>query len=155
MLTTRIGTSTLSLASLIVLVSITFAAVMHDSVTYERPVRTIRGRVTGSGQVIHVVWVDLYDNAEVRLDDSMPFVEQRKRQTRIASVGPKGTGEFNIERLPKGFYEIEFGNRGMGGYNLLSVLVNVDPKGSRDRLCVDSSLEGQSGQSSVAKCPAK
>jgi hypothetical protein len=102
---------------------------------------------------MRVVWVDVYDNAQVRVDDSVPFAEQRKRQTKVASVEPNGKGEFNIKNLPKGFYEVEFGNRGMGGYNVLSVLVEVDPKGTKDRLCVDLSIESGEGRSKVAKCP--
>jgi len=98
------------------------------------------------------VWVDVYDNAQVCLDDSMAPVEQRKRQTRLASVEPNDKGEFSIKHLPKGFYEVEVGNHGGGGYHVLSVLVNVDSKGVNDRLCVDLSLEGGNAESTVAKC---
>jgi hypothetical protein len=41
-----------------------------------------------------------------------------------------------VKSLPKGFYELEFGNWGMGSYNILSLLVNVDPKGIDDRLWI-------------------
>jgi len=128
---------------------------MHNTVRYERPVRSIRGRVTGYGQVVPVFWVDVYDNAQVCLDDAMPQFEKRKRQTRVASVEPNERGEFNIKHLPKGFYEVEFGNHGGGGYNDLSVLVNVDTKGTNDRLCVDLGLEGGRGQNTATKCGAQ
>ena len=101
---------------------------------------------------MRVVWVDVYDNARVSLDDSLPPVEQRKRQSKVASVEPNDKGEFSIKHLPKGFYEVEVGNHGMGGYHVLSVLVNVDPKGTNDKLCVDLSLEGGNARSTVAKC---
>jgi len=114
--------------SLLFLVSVCLAVIIHDTVRYERPVESIRGRVTGYGQVVPVFWVDVYDNAEVCLDDAMPPVEKRKRQTKVVSVEPNERGEFNIKHLPKGFYEVEFGNHGGGGYNSLSVLVNVDPR---------------------------
>ena len=135
--------------SLLFLVSVSFAVMVHNTVRYARPVRSIRGRVTGYGQVVPVFWVDVYDNAEVCLDNSMPPVEKR---TKVASVEPNERGEFNIKHLPKGFYEAEFGNHGGGGYNDLSVLVNVDPKGTSDKLCVDVSLESGPGQNTVTKC---
>ena len=99
--------------------------------------------------------MDVYDNAQVCLDDSMPPVEQRKRQTKVASVEPNAKGEFSIKRLLKGLYEVEVGNHGGGGYHVLSVLVNLDPKGTSDKLCVDLSLEGGDTKSTVANCDAK
>jgi hypothetical protein len=138
--------------SLLFLVSISFAVIVHDTVRYERPVRSIRGKVTGYGQVVPALSVDVYDNAQVCLDESMPSVEKRKRQTKVASAEPNEKGEFNIKHLPKGFYEVEFGNHGSGGYNDLSVLVNVDPKGTNDKLCVDVSLESGPGKNTAKKC---
>jgi len=80
--------------------------------------------------------------------------EKRKRPTKIASVKQKADGEFSIRHLPKGFYEVEFGNQGEGGYNVLSLLVNVDPKGIPGALCVYLGREGE-GQSGVFSCSAK
>ena len=140
--------------SLLFLASVSFAVIVHDTVRYERPVRSIRGRVTGYGQVVPAFWVDVYDNAEVCLDESMPLIEKRKRQTKVASAEPNERGEFNIKHLPKGFYEVEFGNHGGGGYNDLSVLVNVDPRGANDKLCVDVSLES-GRQNTATKCSAQ
>jgi hypothetical protein len=140
---------------LLFLASISFAVIVHDTVRYERPVRSIRGRVTGYGQVVPAFRVDVYDNAQVCLNESMPFVEKRRRQTKVASVEPNEKGEFNIKHLPKGFYEVEFGNHGDGGYNDLSVLVNVDPKGTNDKLCVDVSLESGPGKNIATKCGAQ
>ena len=143
-------------AVLSVFVSFAVAVIVKQTVRYEQPVRAIRGRVTAVGQVMDAaVWVDVYDNAQVCLDDSMAPAEQRKRQTKVASAEPNYKGEFSIERLPKGFYEVEVGNHGGGGYHVLSVLVNVDPKGANDRLCVDLSLEGGNAESTVRTCGAK
>lgn len=143
-------------AAIPLFVSIAFAAVEKGTVRYDYPVRAIRGRVTAAGRVIPVsVWVDVYDNAEVRLDDSMPPAEQRKKQTRVASVQPNDEGDFSIKHLRKGFYEVEVGNHGMGGYHVLSVLVNVDPRGTNDRLCVDLGLEGGNSHGTVAKCSTR
>lgn len=138
--------------ALLFLGSIAFAVIVHDTVRYERPVRSIRGRVTGYGQVVAAFWVDVYDNAQVYLDNDMPPVEKRKRQMKVASVRPNERGEFKFKDLPKGFYEVEFGNHGGGGYNDVSVLVNVDPKGTSDKLCVDVSLESGGGQNTATKC---
>lgn len=142
-------------AVLLLVGSVTVAVIVKQTVRYEHPVRAIRGRVTALGQVMRVVWVDVYDNAQVCMDDSMSPVEQRKRQTKVASVEPNHKGEFSIKHLPKGFYEVEVGNHGGGGYHVLSVLVDVDPTGANDRLCVDLSLEGGNPESTVAKCGAK
>jgi hypothetical protein len=139
---------------LLFLVGVAFAVIVHDTVRYDKPVRVIRGRMTSNGAVVIYGWVNVYDNAQVCLDDSISPAEQRKRQTRVVSVKPNEKGEFNIRRLPKGFYEVEFGNQGQGGYNSLSVLVNVDPKGNTDGICVNLGVEG-GGQSSVAKCEAE
>ena len=143
-------------AVLSLFVSFAVAVIVKQTVRYEQPVRAIRGRVTAVGQVMDAaVWVDVYDNAQVCLDDSMAPTEQRKKQTKVASVEPNYKGEFSIKRLPKGFYEVEVGNHGGGGYHVLSVLVNVDPKGANDRLCVDLSLEGGNAESTVRTCGAK
>jgi hypothetical protein len=132
------------------------AVVEFETMRYERPVRTIRGKLTGFGQVVPSLSVQVYDNAKVWLDDSLSIAEKRKRQTLVASAEPNDRGEFKVKHLPKGLYEIEFGNEGMGGYNILSVLVNVDPRGAGDKLCVDVSLEGApSPQSSVRRCTPK
>ena len=132
------------------------AVILNQTMLYEHPVRAIKGRVTALGQVIPAtVWVDVYDNAQVCLDNSMPPVDQRKKQAKVASGEPNNKGEFSIKHLPKGLYEVEIGNHGMGGYYVQSVLVNVDPNGTNDRICVDLGLEGAGRESTVAKCSAK
>ncbi len=154
MLNKHAGTIALLSTSLLLFASVALAAIEVKTVRYEQPVKAIRGRVTAFGQVMRMVWVDVYDNAQLCLDDSMSEVERRKRQTKVDSVELNRKGEFRIRNLPKGFYEVEIGNHGGGGYNVASVLVNVDTKGKNDRICVDLSLEGQGGQTTVAKCSA-
>jgi len=139
---------------LVFLIGVAFAVIVHDTVRYDKPIRVIRGRMTSNGATVRYGLVNVYDNAQVSLDGSISPVEQRKRQTKVASVKPNEKGEFKIRRLPKGFYEVEFGNQGQGGYKSLSVLVNVDPKGSTDGICVNLGVEG-GGQSAVAKCEAE
>ncbi len=139
-------------AAFLFLTGIALAMVELDEFHYEHPIRAIRGRVRGFGQVVPGFWVDVYDKARVPLDDSMPEFEKRKEQARVASVEPDEKGEFNIQHLPKGPYEVRFGNRGQGGYNTVAVLVNVDPRGTKDRLCVAVGLEGSGPRSSVSKC---
>ena len=139
-----------------VFASAAVAVIVKQTVRYDRPVREIRGRVTAVGQVMDAeVWVDVYDNAQVCLDNSIAPVEQRKRQTKVASVEPNYKGEFSIKHLPRGFYEVEVGNHGGGGYHVLSVLVNIDPKWANDKLCVDLSLEGGNSENTIARCGAK
>ena len=145
--------------SLIPLVSlflcgVALAVVELDTFHYERPIRVLRGRVTGFGQVVPGFWVDVYEEAKVSPDNSVSG-DRTNQQNKVASAEPDGNGEFSVKDLPKGVYEVEFGNHGGGGYDVLSVLVNVDPKGTNDRLCVNLSLEGGGGKSSVVKCSAK
>ena len=53
--------------------------VVKPTVRYDHPVRAIRGRVTAAGQVMDAyVWVGVYDNAQVCLDESIPEVEQKE-----------------------------------------------------------------------------
>lgn len=84
------------------LTSIVLAVVERETVRYEQPVRVIRGRVTSLGHAIQVVWVDVYDNAQVRLDDSLAFAEQRRRQTKVASAEPNEEGEFKYQAFAEG-----------------------------------------------------
>jgi len=105
---------------------------------------------------MRVVWVDVYDNAQLRLDSSLTPAEQRNRQSLVTSAEPDENGKFKIKHLPNGFYEVEFGNHGMGGWNILSVLVSVDEEGTADKLCVNLSLESAGEpRSGVTKCGAK
>jgi hypothetical protein len=154
MLTNNVRAIALISVALLLLGNIVFAVIVKDTVRFEQPIRAIHGRVSNHGNAIPSVWVDVYDNAQVCLDDSMTPAEKRKKQNKIASVKPRADGEFSIRHLPKGFYEVEFGNHGMGGYNVLSVLVNVDAKGMPGALCVNLGIEG-GGQSNVFNCFAK
>ena len=104
-----------SLICLLVLGNIVFAAIIHDTVKFELPIRAIQGRVSNHGNAIPSIWVDdVYDNAQLCLDPSMTPADRRKRQTKVQSVKPKDRGEFSIKHLPKGFYEVEFGNHDVG-----------------------------------------
>jgi hypothetical protein len=133
------------------LTGVCFAVIVHETVRYDRPVRSIRGRVTGYGQVVPGFWVDVYDRAKMPLD-SMPDFEKRKEEAKVASLEPNEKGEYNIKHLAEGLYEVEFGNHGGGGYNTLSVLIAVDFRGTDDKLCVDLSLESGPGQNTAKKC---
>jgi len=59
--------------------SVAVAVIVKQTVRYDHPVRAIRGRVTAVGQVMDAeVWVDVYDNVQVCLDDSMAPVGRRE-----------------------------------------------------------------------------
>ena len=53
------------------LVSICFAAIIHDPVRFAHPIRAIHGRLSNHGNAIPSVWVDVYDNAQLCLDNSL------------------------------------------------------------------------------------
>lgn len=146
------GSTVLTSLALFLLVSFVSAVTELNEFRYEPPIRAIRGKVTGFGQVVPIFWVDVYDTTRVPLDFSMPDFEKKKEQAKVVSIQPDEKGRFNIQHLPKGLYEVRFGNRGEGGYNTVSLIVNIDPKGARDRLCVDVGLESSSHTSSVRKC---
>lgn len=131
------------------------AVTVLNQFRYERPIRSIRGKVIAFGQVVPGFWVDVYDKARVPLDDATPQFDKMKEQAKVVSVEPDEKGNFNIQHLPKGLYEVRFGNRGEGGYNTVSLVVKIDPKGARDNLCVDVGLESSSHTSSVRKCGGK
>ena len=78
----------------------------RNIVQYEHPIRTIRGKVIGGGSTMSVVWVDVYDNAQVQLDSSLPVAEQRKRQTKVATREPDAAGEFNVKTPAEAFLRI-------------------------------------------------
>jgi hypothetical protein len=73
------GARTIALlsASLLFFGLVALAVIEVETVRFEQPVKAIRGRVTAFGQVMRVVWVDVYDNAQLSLDDSMSEVERR------------------------------------------------------------------------------
>lgn len=138
---------------LFLVVGLAPAATELNEFQYEQPIRAIHGRVTGFGQVVPGLWVDVYDKSRVPLDPSTPDFDKKEEQAKVVSVAPDERGEFNIKGLAKGGYEVRFGNRGQGGYNTVGLLLKIDPKGANDRLCVDVGLEGGSRHpSTVRKC---
>ena len=105
----------------------------------------------GCGDVNPGVKVKLFDKPEVWADDSLSFDDRRKRQKLIATTLTDAKGKFEFRGVHKGSYEVQF-SAGNGGWNILSVFVNVDPTGSHDRLCVELSLEGAGPKPSVEAC---
>ena len=124
--------------------------VIHETIRYTTPIKTISGRVVGFGNVNPGVNVQLFDKPEARADDSLGTNEKRRQQTEIASMVTDSNGKFEFHDVPRGAYEIQFSNR--NGWNVLSVLVRLEPSGSRDRLCVQMSIEGAGPHPSVQRC---
>jgi hypothetical protein len=128
------------------------AVVVHDTISYATPLKRISGSVIGFGNVNPNVKVEVFDRPEVWADDSLSPAEKRKRQKVIATTLTDNRGKFDFRGVPKGAYEVQF-TTGDGGWNVLSILLKVDPAGSHDRLCVELSLEGAGqGPSSVKPC---
>jgi hypothetical protein len=113
--------------------------VTHETITYKSSIKKISGRVVGFGNVNPGTDVQLFDKPEVWADDSLTWNEKRKRQTEIASTVTNSNGKFEFRGVPRGAYEIQFSKN---GWNVLSVLVNVEPSGSSDQLCVQVSIDG-------------
>jgi hypothetical protein len=123
--------------------------VTHETITYKTSIKKISGRVVGFGNVNPGMDVQLFDKPGVWADDSLSFDEKRKRQTKIASTVTNSNGKFEFRGVPRGAYEIQSSKN---GWNILSVLVNVEPSGSSDRLCVQVSIDGMGPQTSVQTC---
>ncbi len=123
----------------------------HANTHGVRLVRPVSGSVVGYGNVNPGVKVEVFDKPEVWADDSLSLNEKRKRQNLIATASTDSKGKFDFRGVRKGSYEVQF-STGNGGWNILSVLVNVDPAGSHDRFCVQLSLEGAGPKPSVEAC---
>jgi hypothetical protein len=123
-----------------VIVPICSAVVVLKRITYKPPIKNISGRVVGFGRVNPGVKVQVMDNPEVWSDDSLSLDEKRRKQSIIASTVTSSNGKFEFRGISKGSYEVEFSNR--QGWNVLSVFVVVDPRGTSKQLCVEMSLEG-------------
>ena len=48
-----------------------FAAIIHDPARFAHPIRAIHGMLSNHGNAIPSVWVDVYDNAQLCLDNSL------------------------------------------------------------------------------------
>ena len=126
------------------------AVVTHETVTYKPAIKRIEGRVVGFGNVNPGVGIQVFDKPEVWADDSLSFNEKRKRQKEINSMAADCNGKFEFHHIPKGAYEVQFSNK--NGWNVLSVLVVIEPSASREGLCVQMSLEGAGQSPSVQAC---
>jgi hypothetical protein len=136
----------------ILFTGICLAVVTHETMNYSTPLKRISGSVIGYGNVNPGVKVELFDKPEVWADGSLSLNEKRKRQKLIATTSTDAKGKFDFRGVRRGAYEVQF-STGDGGWNILSVLVNVEPGGSSRPLCVQLSLEGAGQKPSVASCP--
>lgn len=125
--------------------------VFHETVHYSAAIKRISGHVVGYGNVNPGVQVEVFDNPKVCDDQSLSFNEKRKRQKLIATTSTDAKGRFDTRKIPRGTYEIQFSRDG-GGWNILSVMVNVDSNGSRDKLCVNLSIEDAGPPSFAEAC---
>lgn len=131
------------------LATVCLGVVTHTTVTYKPTIKRISGRVVGYGAVNPGARIRVFDKPEVWANDSLSLVDKRQRQTEIASTVTDEKGKFDFRRIPKGAYEVEFSR---DGWNFLSVIVNVDPSGTGDRICVQMSLDGMGPDASVQAC---
>jgi hypothetical protein len=138
------------IALCVLLAGVCAGVVTHETITYKTSIKKISGRVVGFGNVNPGVKVEVFDKPEVWADDSLSMNEKRKQQTEIASTVTDSNGKFEVHDVPKGTYEIQFSNR--NGWNVLSIVVSVEPSGSRDGLCVQMSIEGAGPKPSVQPC---
>lgn len=126
------------------------AVVVHEIVRQGAPVKRLRGTVTDwTGAPILDTQVEVYDNPQV-WDDSLSLVQRRSRQKKIASTVTDDKGRYNIRGVRAGRYEVQF-SRGGGGWNILSVLLNVDRHGA-EGLCVELRMESGAGRGQIKDC---
>jgi hypothetical protein len=62
----------------------------------------------------------------VHQDHTTPDSGGKEDQAKVISVEPGENGDFDINALTKGLYEVRFGNRGHGGYNIVSLEVGSE-----------------------------
>ena len=137
---------------IVFLVELTFAAVVHEDVRYPATLRYVRGKIVQPSFRRRDVQIEVFDNGQLGMDHTLSLHNRRSRQTKVASVHPDEGGKFQFKGLSKGLYEVEF-SFGNGGWNVLSVLVDVDPlAGKKEEFCVELSLEGSGEPSKMNKC---
>ena len=110
---------------------------------YKSPVRRIQGRVLDpAGAPIRLADVTVFSNPEVWSDDSLNLRQKRERQKEIAATWGDDDGKFKVKKLPKGSYEVEFSR---SGFNVLSVIVQIDPSAQSEKFCVTLAVSGVEG----------
>ena len=118
---------------------------------YKPHVRRLQGVVVDpAGAPIPLAQVTVFDDPEVWSDESLNFEQKRERQKTIAETRADDEGRFSVKKLPKGSYEVEFSR---GGFNTLSVIVQIDPSERSEKYCVHLSVsDGPGGEPSFHSC---
>jgi len=131
----------------LLLASVSDAVVERQLIKYGGSAKRLRGTVTDwTGAPIPEVQVEVYDNPEV-WDSTLSLVEMRSKQKKIGSTMTDDKGRYTIKGVPTGQYEVQFSRM---GWNILSVLVNVDDE-KTENLCVELQLSGGTRQGQVKK----
>jgi hypothetical protein len=140
----------------IVLACLMFAGVCagireHQLVKYDGPAKRLQGKVTDiTRSPIPWVNVEVYDHPEVWNDDSLSWSAKRARQKKIASAQTGLKGLFSVGGVSKGVYEVQFSRM---GWNILSVVMRVDPESRGEGLCVELQVSGGGGsEGKVTRC---
>ena len=132
------------------LCSVCAAVIEHTTVTYDKPLKRLRGKVTDySGAPIPFVQVEVYDNPQVLKDDGLAFDQTRARQKRVAITTTDDHGAFKFGPIPKGDYEVQFSRM---GWDILSVLLNTGHPSNTANLCVELRISSGPGENKVKDC---
>ena len=132
------------------LVAVSPAMNLHKMIWYKSPAKRIQGTIVDlNGEGVYGADVSVYDHPEVWSDDSLNDDQKRAKQTKVATTSTDEDGKFSLRKLPKGAYEIEFNK---GGFDTLSVIVEVDPSSHAKKFCVELAVSDTSGEPSFKPC---
>jgi hypothetical protein len=123
----------------------------HEIIRDNGSAKRLEGVVTDyTGAPIPWVEIEVYDHPEVWDEASLSFVAMRAKQKKIASGTTDENGHFKIRHVRKGWYEVQFTRM---GWNVLSVLLNVDPHG--EKLCTRLRISGGGGSAETRTKPCR
>jgi len=132
------------------LVAVSAAMNVHKLIWYKSPVKRIQGEIVAiDGKPIRFADVVVFSNPEVWSNDSLNFQQKRAKQRKIAATRADEDGRFYVKKLAKGSYEVEFSR---GGFDTLSVIVQVDPVARSEKFCVELGVSDTSAEPSFQPC---
>jgi hypothetical protein len=132
------------------LVAASAAMNIHKLIWYKSAVKRIQGEIVAiDGKPIRLADVVVFSNPEVWSDDSLNFQQKRAKQRKVAATRADEDGSFHVEKLARGSYEVEFSR---GGFDTLSVVVQVDPAARSEKFCVHLGVSDTSAEPSFRPC---
>jgi hypothetical protein len=123
---------------------------VHELIQYTPSIKRVQGEIVDPGnKPVDYADISVFNNPGVLLDESLTMEQQRNRQKEVFETRADENGKYSVKKLPKGSYELEFSKP---GFDTLSVIVQIDPSGRSDKLCVRMFYSSNSGESEFQPC---